>query len=84
MPSHQRSQSLGAISGGRRRPSSRQVWSEQMAKVKNGIRVVLMAAVLGSGLMLAACNDDRPGYNSGHHHRHGHDHDGDRHDYHAY
>jgi hypothetical protein len=51
-----------------------------MATVKNGIRVALMAAVLGSGLMLAACDDGHPGYNSDHHHRHGHDHDGDRHD----
>lgn len=50
-----------------------------MATVKNGIRVALMAAVLGSGLMLAACNDGRPGHNSdwhhGHHHDHDHDHD---------
>ncbi|MDB5725671.1 MAG: hypothetical protein JWQ16_2425 [Novosphingobium sp.] len=49
-----------------------------MPTVKNGLRVVLMAAVLGSGLMLAACDDGRPGYNSGRHHdRHGHDHDRD-------
>jgi hypothetical protein len=59
-----------------------------MTTLKTGIRVVMMAAVLGSGLMLAACDDGRPGYNSGRHHdrhgRHDRDHDGDHRDDHGY
>lgn len=36
---------------------------------RNGIRVMLMAAVLGSGLALTACSDGHPGYYGRYHDR---------------
>jgi hypothetical protein len=44
-------------------------------KIK-GTSAALIAIMIGAGLALSACDEDRPGYNSDYHHHH-HHHDGD-------
>lgn len=46
-----------------------------MVAVRKGMRAAVLAVVLGSGLMLAACHDGRPGHASDRHHGGHHDHD---------